>query len=1107
MDERQRLLQAISALEAQRAVLGDIVVDASLAALREKLAALEPAPSEAPRTQQRKQVTVLFADLLGFTALSESLDAEDVRDLINSLWQRLDHHILDHGGMIDKHIGDAVMALWGVQAAREDDPQRAVQAALAIQQEAATFSPTGQQARLALRVGVHTGMVLLGEVGTTAEFTAVGDTVSIANRLEHAARPGDVLISQDTYQQVRGLFDFEPQAPLEIKGKNEILDTYHVLRERERAFFVPRRGIEGIQTFMVGRDSELLRLQEALQAAVRQNRLQKMLVVGEAGLGKSRLVQEFEKGLGVLPQQVLALRARAEETRQALSFGLARDIFAYQFDIQESDSQSTARRKLETGILGYLGKEAAEQAHFIGQMLGLDFSSSPFLSAVWQDSRQVRDRAFYYSLQFLEAACKRGPVVLLLEDLHWADDASLDWIAYLRQAASGLPILILGAARPSLFRRRPEWGQGGEGLSLDEIIELQPLSSEDSRRLTLDILRRVRDLPAALLDTVTRQAEGNPFYLEELIKVFIESGVIMHSGQDWRVDPARLGDLRVPATLAGLLQARLDRLSPSASEIIQRSAVIGRVFWDDAVAHLADPAADPASQEFQAALHELKSRELTFASSDSAFAGANEYRFKHTLLREVAYDRVLKARRRTFHQRAARWLVERSGERALEFAALIADHFERAGETRQAAEWRLRAGHAARAAYSLEMAISHYRKALELAGADFSLSWRIPLLEGLGETLHMRAYFTEAAQVYQELYAAGLESADLVSQLHGLFGIRFVADRQHQYEKALQLCEQATELARAHPEIDPAERAWAIWSHGMAFFRLGRLEEALELAQESLALAVQSGVKARQADNYNLLGIIAHGQGQHRQAQMYLEKSLAVWRELKHRPFEAALLSNLGESARGRGDYRAALAYYRETLEIYRQIGERDGKVVALVNAAGVFTNLGEYDQAIAHLEQATVTEGQAREMVCEWYGVYALAFLGRGQLQEALQKAQEAIEAGQRQNSPPYLGLGWRVLGEVSARMGQPVPQNAAPGSPSLTAAECFSRAVEIFRQLGARSNQGITLWRWSIFEERQGDPDRAISLASQVRAIFTELDFPLFLAHMLYKGAPVPA
>src|SRR5262245_48118356 len=457
MSEREQLEQAIAALESQRAILGDAVLNAALAPMREKLAALQV--QQAPAEQQRKQVTVLFADVSGFTAMSETMDPEEVGETMNALWARLDAAITTHGGTIDKHIGDAVMALFGAPTAHEDDPERAIRAALDMQAELQAFAEA-QQHPLRMRIGVNTGPVLLGAVGTTAEYTAMGDTVNLASRLEHAAPVDGILISHDTYRHVRGVFEAQALDPITVKGKTEPIQVYVVRAAKPRAFRVPTRGVEGIETRTIGRKAELQRMQLALDAATDECESYIVTVIGEAGMGKSRLLYEFTNWLDLRPanQHVWLFKGRATQEMTRLPYSLIRDLFAFRFDIQDSDRAAVARDKLEQGIVALMGPEGLEKAHFIGHLIGLDFSTSPYLEGIRGDARQIRDRAFHYIVQFFAAITRQQPAVILLEDIHWADDGSLDLIDYLARERHNLPLLIVGLTRPSLIERRPSWG-------------------------------------------------------------------------------------------------------------------------------------------------------------------------------------------------------------------------------------------------------------------------------------------------------------------------------------------------------------------------------------------------------------------------------------------------------------------------------------------------------------------------------------------------------------------------------------------------------------------------------------------------------------------------
>ncbi|MBN1954499.1 MAG: AAA family ATPase, partial [Anaerolineae bacterium] len=558
MREREQLEQAIAVLEGQRAVLGDAVVDAALGPMREKLAQLQA--QAVPPEPKRRQVTVLFADLLGFTAISETLDAEQVAEIVNALWARLDETIVAHGGHIDKHIGDGVMALWGAETAREDDPERGVRAALAMQATLAAFrqnlAKTHRDAPLHMRIGLNTGPVLLGEVGSTREFTAMGDTVNLASRLEQAAPADSVLISRDTYRHVRGLFDVLPQPPLAVKGKAAPVQTYVVQQARPRAFRAGTRGVEGVETRMVGRAAELQALQSAFVDAAEGGTTRLVTVVADAGVGKSRLLYEFENWLALRPQEGYVLKGRAAPALQGTPYSIVRDMFAQRFDILESDSAAAVLAKFRAGTAAILPPERAD---LVGHWIGFDFSSTPAVQNL-TGSPDFGKLARTYLTNFLRAVAEQQPLAILLEDLHWADDSSLDLVEHLAAAIPRARLLIVALARPALFERRPQWGANLPGQAR---LALQPLSRQDSQALVDEILQRVESIPTALRELIVEGAEGNPFYVEELIKMLGDERVIEH-GTDaqgaWRVDMERLKEVRVPPTLTGILQARLDSL-------------------------------------------------------------------------------------------------------------------------------------------------------------------------------------------------------------------------------------------------------------------------------------------------------------------------------------------------------------------------------------------------------------------------------------------------------------------------------------------------------------------------------------------------------------------
>lgn len=1099
MTEREQMEQAIRALEAQRAMLGDAVVDTALAPLREKLAALE-AQAEARERQQRKQVTVLFADVSGFTAMSEKVDAEEMSATMNALWSRLDKAIVDHGGMIDKHIGDAVMALFGAPTAREDDPERAIRAALAMQRELAEFrahldsmlvARPGAGVSLpeiAMRIGINTGPVLLGQVGTTSEYTAMGDAVNVANRLEHAAPVSGILISHDTYRHVRGVFDVLSLEPISVKGKSEPIQVYVVRGAKPRAFRVPTRGVEGIETRTIGREAELQLLRSAMETARHSRRTHLVSVVAEAGVGKSRLLYEFNNWLELLPERILLFKGRASQEMINLPYSLIRDVLAFRFEIQDSDRASTARDKIERGIAEFLGPVAVEKAHFIGHLVGIDFSHSPYLQGILGDARQIRDRAFHYIGQLFEAVTREHAAAILLEDIHWADDGSLNLIEYLARERPDLPLLIIGLARPTLFERQSAWDAE---LPSHIRLDVRPLTEPDCRRLVAEILRKVPMVPAELDDLIVSRAEGSPYYVEELIKMLIDDGVIVAREDQWRVELERLAAVRVPATLTGVLQSRLDSLPPPEREVLQQASVVGRVFWEEVVARLHHP--DTPRIELPATASErlaaLSRKELVFHHDPSAFAGMHEYIFKHALLHDVTYESVLMRLRRAYHAQVAAGLIELSGERVGEFAGRIGEHFERAGEWLQAAEWYGRAGKQARDTYAPEAAISYYRKALEFAKEFPATASRFDLYAGLGEALVDQARYAEAMDTFTAMREAADAAGDRLAEARAWYGLATAQVNHGDHHAAVVSAERAEALAQAADAR--LELAKALEIKGGGLYRLGDAEAARAAVEQALVIATELDARRPMASSLNLLGLVHNMLGRYELAERHFEKAIAICRELEDRRRVMSLVNNLGVIAEARGDYAAALERYRDALQIARDIGHRDGEFVFLNNVGAARVGLGEYVSAEADLRHVIQMAGRAGPgMLSNAHGFLAEACLGQGKVAEALEAARLALGLALESDEQEGIGAAWRTLGQVVAQWPEPVAIGAGPDpSRRVDAVACFAESLRVCTETGMEGERARTLKAWATHELQRGDRARGAEMWQEAHATFARL------------------
>lgn len=972
-DEPQRLQNAIAALEAQRGLLGDAVADTALAPLRARLNALLKDADQALR-----QVSILFLDIVGSTSLSQRLDPEEIHAVMDGALARLTAVVRAHHGKVLQYAGDNLLAVFGADQSHERDAENAVLCGLAMLDEGRALGRQVQAAHLHegfdVRVGVHTGGVLLGG-GVDGEGTIRGIAVNIAARMEQTAPAGALRISQDTWHQVRGMFDADPQPPLAVKGVDAPVHSVLVRRARPRAFRIAARGIEGVATRMIGRQPELLALQQAFEALQREPRLAMVSVVADAGVGKSRLLYEFQAWSADRPQQLF--RGRAHPHSQNLPYGLLRDLLASHFGIGDGDSLADARGRLAAGIVPLFEADdgpAMAQGHadILAHLVGLDASDSPHVQAIAGDARQLRNRAFHVVAQMFRRLARRDarPLVLALEDLHWADDASLDLLDLLAELDADVPMLVIALTRPTLFERRSEWPRH---RGPHERIVLAPLDAGHAREFARELLQRLPEVPAALQDQLIGGAEGNPYYMEELVKMLIDQGAIETGAERWTLHPERLQATRVPATLTGVLQARLDGLPALERRALQQASVIGAVFWDQAL-HALDANADQT-------LPPLLRRELVLLRPGSALEGLREYGFRHHLLHQVTYDSLLKRHRRELHGRLAHWMSAHAGQRAGELLGLTADHYDKAGDSANAAEFHARAAAHARERHVPETALVHVQRALALLdtlpeGSHAELRWRVlETGEAAWGVLGRRSEQRNCLNAMQALADAADDDARRaqVARRTAFLGMR-VADYRLQEASARRAMALAEKLG------DGENRTRALRMVASALDSQDRVDEARTLALQGLADARAGGWRHVEAEFYNALYSIAANEGDIVAALQYNLADLALCQALGDRLSEAVVLCNVAECWMEFGDLAQARRWLDDSLVRLRAVGERTIESSALSNLSQLALWQGDDVQA---LHQAEAALALAEAVEAPDYIVQAL--LRRGEAELAL--------------------------------------------------------------------------------------------------------------------------
>jgi class 3 adenylate cyclase/tetratricopeptide (TPR) repeat protein len=636
---------------------------------------------EAAPQEERRFISVLFVDLVGFTARAERLDPEDVRAILTPYHDTVRHEIESFGGVVEKFVGDAVMSVFGAPTAYGDDAERAVRAALAVRDSVRELNDADARLDLQIRIAVNTGeaLVSLGARPSMGESMVAGDVVNTASRLQQAAPVNGIIVGEETYASTRGAIQYEAIPPVEAKGKAAVVPAWVAT-----AALVPAGERAISRAPLVGRGRELGVLQGIWERVADERTPTLVTIVGEPGVGKTRLGIEFGRVVRELGGR--GVRGRSLPYRDSSAYGAFAAQLKQICGIFESDSIDVGLEKLRAEVTSLLGpSESNGVADHLAILLGLDREGS------------VADReTLFFSVRiFIEAVARDRPTMLVFEDVHWADRSLLDLIELLAARLRDLPILLLALARPELLDTRPGWGGG---LPAYTALPLDQLKESEARELAAQLLGSSenggRSERAAQLAAT---AEGNPLFIEQLAATLAESPD---------------GDSPLPTTIRGIVAARLDGLPAAERAVLLDAAVGGKVFWRGALERMSD-----APESLSELLDALEARDLIRRQMVSAIEGDQQFIFKHVLIRDVAYDLLPRARRRERHAQVAQFLEEATSEIG-EAAAALARHWRDAGEPDRALDHLLRAAEEAERGWAKDRAVAFYREALELLPED-----------------------------------------------------------------------------------------------------------------------------------------------------------------------------------------------------------------------------------------------------------------------------------------------------------------------------------------------------------------------------------------------------
>jgi class 3 adenylate cyclase len=876
--------------------------------------------------EERKIVTVLFCDLVGFTAASEAADPEDVRARIRPYHARLRQEIERYGGTVEKFIGDAVMAVFGAPTAHEDDAERAVRAGLRILEAIAELNDQDPTLALQVRVGIDTGeaVVALGARPEEGEGIVTGDVVNTASRLQGAAPVDGVAVSEQTYRQTERVFDYEELEPVHVKGKTQALAVYRPLAARARF------GSDVTRTHkapLVGRELEKPLLIGTFERSAQQRSCQLVTVVGEPGVGKSRLCAELFGYIEDRPGQLVRWRqGRCLPYGEGIAFWALGEIVKAECGILESDALDEVEAKLERAL-----PTGDRDRTWLRARL------SPLVAAPAEPASQ--EESFTAWRRFLEALSADGPTVLVFEDLHWADDALLAFLEHLADWTEGVPLLLLCTARPELHEQHPTWAAG---LRNATTINLAPLTDEETARLIGSLLERAV-LPADTQRALLERAGGNPLYAEEFVRLLADRDLL--SGT--------LDEVQLPDSVQALIAARLDTLSPERKSLLQDASVMGKLFWAGAVADMGNR--DP--REVELALHELARKELVRPARTSSMEGEREYGFWHLLVRDVCYGQIPRAARAARHRAAASWLERKAGERAEDLADVLAYHYLSALEL---------VGASANAEHAQELEASAIRYlalageralALDVVSGEQSLAKALVLAPaGHPERPSLLERWAHAAQQQnrlQETRAALDEGLALYRQQDAIIAagrvltaLASVFSRLGDPRQKEALAE-ALALLEAHP---PGPELVAAYAELASEHVVGSAHpEAIAAAEQALALASELGLPepARALGNR---GSARAALGE-RQGLEDMRRALALALEQGQGRTAAVLHNNLALASWQYEGPQAALAVCLEGIDFCERRGITEFALRIAAMSMTFLAETGESERALAEAQ------------------------------------------------------------------------------------------------------------------------------------------------------------
>ncbi|MBF0136159.1 MAG: tetratricopeptide repeat protein [Magnetococcales bacterium] len=897
---------------------------------------------------ERKNVTVLFADISGFTAMSEKMDPEAVTDVMNGCLKMLADIVMRYEGHVDKFIGDCIMAIFGAPITHENDPELAIRAALDMKREMEEYNrrlPIKLEKPLTLHTGINSGMVIAGGVGSDQkmEYTVMGDTVNLASRLESIAKSGQIFISVYTYNQTRNLFDFVKHDPIKVKGKKDPVAVYEVLRAKSQKAMDRKPGQMVVP--LVGRDQELRILQECADKLM-SGQGQAVFLISDPGIGKSRIKFEVRNHLKSGDTQIIDGICRSFS--RSTSYYVFSEILKHLFNIDSEDLAEAVAQKVTTNLPlllhinpDNLDTETREAMVFLGSILGINLGEEYDIPMAQMDAQEIKMASFRAFAWFFKRMARNKPLVLVMEDLHYADASSVELINFLFDSLRDAPIMLLLLLRPVKDHpsaKLPMIAHKTLGERATEIT-FQQLTPDQCDQMVQHLLQSAT-IPTEILELVRDRADGNPMYIEEIVRNLEEEEVIRRDEQGTIQIVKNLAEIAIPSSIQGMIIARIDKLQNEPKEILHTAAVIGPVFKLALLRRICDVRGvkDPEER-----LNQFVEMGIVFESKSFPEI---EYSFRNILIQESIYSTLLQKKLKEMHAAVAGVIEELYSSRLEDHYEILARHYQRAGERERALDFLVRSGLKAKKAYANPDAVIYFNQAIELA-SDMEAT---PV--SLGEILVHLSEVQELAGEMQAAIASRQRAVTLEKeprrQADIIRNIGRIHEKLGSRDEALAVYQQAQQLLVGEP--DALETGLLLLNQSWIMNSMGQSDSAVELANRALGIFETHKARDAVAMACNNLGVIHEHRGDFDQATAFSQRSLQIFSELGNRRQTANLYLSLGFLHTKKGELATALDYFSKSSQIMERIGNPFGAGTALMSQGRCSLEMGETDAGEAAL-------------------------------------------------------------------------------------------------------------------------------------------------------------